>query len=285
MLSRQRSILNFSTYRGRQSNLSVPPAPLSFEVGYALANVVNTRRGADLLEHIAQSRDEIATEWGLQIPHIHISDNLQLEPSAYVFNIRGVETVRGHRRSGDAVSLANHFSQIIIGHMVDLLDREQVRLMLDSLRTEYPATVEEVTSILSVGEIRRVLQALLSEEVSIRDLVKIIDSIADNASANRDIDYLVQHVRCALARQICLQHANSDGVLKVVTMSPELERNLRVENEEGDRSFTGSQENWILALNQAIASSTSSSQTPVVVATNIRALVKRKTREIIPRLV
>jgi flagellar biosynthesis protein FlhA len=152
----------------------------------------------------------MAQEWGLPVPHIRICDNLQLAPSEYVLKIRGVEAGRG--RIGSDEDLVARLGAQLRGHAAELLGRDQVRSLLDRLRADYPTTVEEVTAELSLGEIRRVLQGLLAEQVAIRDLPAILETLADWASANRDPAFLVQQVRHTLARQISLQRAGSDGV-------------------------------------------------------------------------
>ena len=187
-----------------------PPDPLSLELGLALVPMAAGQSGGDLLERIARLRTQMAQEWGLPVPHIRICDNLQLAPSEYVLKIRGVEAGRG--RIGSDEDLVARLGAQLRGHAAELLGRDQVRSLLDRLRADYPTTVEEVTAELSLGEIRRVLQGLLAEQVAIRDLPAILETLADWASANRDPAFLVQQVRHTLARQISLQRAGSDGV-------------------------------------------------------------------------
>ena len=189
-----------------------PPEPLSLELGLALVPMAEGQSGADLLDRIARLRTQMAQEWGLPVPHIRIRDNLQLAPSEYVLKIRGIEACRGRGRLGRSHDLVAWLGALLRGHAAELLGRDQVRSLLDRLREDYPTTVEEVTAELSLGEIRRVLQGLLAEQVAIRDLPAILETLADWASANRDPAFLVQQVRHTLARQIGLQRAGSDGV-------------------------------------------------------------------------
>ena len=189
-----------------------PPEPLSLELGLALVPMAAGQSGGDLLDRIARLRTQMAQEWGLPVPHIRICDNLQLAPSEYVLKIRGIEAGRGRGRIGSCHDLVARLGALLRGHAAELLGRDQVRSLLDRLRADYPTTVEEVTAELSLGEIRRVLQGLLAEQVAIRDLPAILETLADWAPTNRDPAFLVQQVRHTLARQISLQHAGSDGV-------------------------------------------------------------------------
>ena len=98
--------------------------------------------------------------------------------------------------------------------------------MLDTLKRDYPAVVDDVQSNLSVGEIQKVLQGLLSEQVSIRNLVAILETLADYASVTKDASYLIEKVRQSLSRQVCLQYADDDRVLRVMTLAPTLEQRI-----------------------------------------------------------
>ena len=188
-----------------------PPEPLSLELGLALVPMAEGQSGSDLLARIARLRTQMAQEWGVPVPHVRVCDNLQLAPSEYVLKIRGIEAGRGRGRIGSNHALVARLGALLQAHAAELLGRDQVRALLDRLRTDYPTTVEEVTAALSIGEIRRVLQGLLAERVAIRDLPAILETLADWASENRDPAFLVQQVRLTLARQISLQHAGSDG--------------------------------------------------------------------------
>ena len=191
--------------------MGTPPEPLSLELGLALVPMAEGQSGGDLLDRIAGLRAQMDQEWGVPVPHIRVCDNLQLAPSEYVLKIRGIEAGRGRGRIGSSHALVARLGALLRGHAAELLGRDQVRSLLDRLRADYPTTVEEATAELSIGEIRRVLQGLLAEQVAIRDLPAILETLADWASANRDPAFLVQQVRRTLARQSSLQHAGSDG--------------------------------------------------------------------------
>ena len=188
-----------------------PPEPLSLELGLALVPMAEGQSGGDLLDRIARLRTQIDKEWGVPIPHIRVCDNLQLAPSEYVLKIRGVEAGRGRGRVGSNHALVARLGALLRERAAELLGRDQVRSLLDRLRADYPTTVEEVTAALSIGEIRRVLQGLLAEQVAIRDLPAILETLADWASTNRAPAFLKQQVRLTLARQINLQDAGRDG--------------------------------------------------------------------------
>ena len=119
--------------------------------------------------------------------------------------------------------MATHISEIIKRHAHELLGRQEVQNLLDNLRKAYPKMVEElVPEPLNLGLIMRVLQNLLREGVSIRDLRTILETMADYAGAVNDADQLTEHVRSALARQISTVYAD-DGLLAVMTLERKIE--------------------------------------------------------------
>ena len=120
--------------------------------------------------------------------------------------------------------LATHLTELVKRFAPDLLSRQDTQNLLENLRQEYPALVEDlVPSTLTVGEVQEVLQNLLSERVSIRDLVSICETLATQGRVTRDIDLLTEYARAALARQISRQYADDGGTLHVITVGSRTE--------------------------------------------------------------
>jgi len=123
--------------------------------------------------------------------------------------------------------ISTHLAELIKRHAAELLGRQEVQRLLDSLRDEYPTVVEEVGSdYLSLGQLQQVLRNLVRERVSIRDLVTILEVVTEQARETRDVDVLSEHARRALSRAICNQYRSDDGVLRVITLGPALEQRL-----------------------------------------------------------
>lgn len=123
--------------------------------------------------------------------------------------------------------LATHLSELIKRHAPELLSRQDTQALLDHLKQEYPTVVQElVPGVLTVGEVQGVLQELLAEGISIRDLVTIAETIADRGRQTKDIEMLAEYSRQALARQITMQHRQPDGTLQAITLEPQLEQSL-----------------------------------------------------------
>jgi flagellar biosynthesis protein FlhA len=109
----------------------------------------------------------------------------------------------------------------------ELLNRQQVKEMIDRVAQTSPKLVEElVPKLLSVGDIQRVLRQLLRERVPVRDLATILEAIADAATSTKDTDAITESVRVALGRAICRQYQNERGELPTIGIAPALEERL-----------------------------------------------------------
>jgi flagellar biosynthesis protein FlhA len=128
----------------------------------------------------------------------------------------------------DAASvLATHLTEVVKSHAPEILTRQDTRALLDNLKQDYPALVEDlIPNVLTLSEVQEVLKNLLRERVPIRDLVTILESIGGLASSIKEVDLLSEAARQALGRTITNQYRSSDGVLHVVTLSPRVEKVL-----------------------------------------------------------
>ncbi|TYS16267.1 flagellar biosynthesis protein FlhA [Rossellomorea vietnamensis] len=121
--------------------------------------------------------------------------------------------------------VSTHITEVIKNNAHELLGRQETKQLIDHLQESYPILVEEVTpSPLSVGEVQKVLAKLLKENVSIRNLPIIFETLADYGKMSSDTDLLAEYVRQALARQITAQYVDQGGSLKVVTLSGRIEK-------------------------------------------------------------
>jgi len=123
--------------------------------------------------------------------------------------------------------IITHITETIRAHAEELLSRQDTRTLLDHLRERYPAVVDElVPDSCSVGEVHRVLQLLLAEAVSIRDLVTILETLGDRARLTKDPALLAEYCRQALARQLTTAALDPFGRLPAITLDPPLETEL-----------------------------------------------------------
>jgi len=127
-----------------------------------------------------------------------------------------------------STALSTHLSEVIRAHAVELLTRRRVQDLLDQFSEDAPKVVEEIVpGIVSLSLLHRTLRALLAERVSIRDLGTILDTLAEHAGKIQDPDLLTDLVRERLGRSITKPYLEEDGKLSVITLSSELEEQLR----------------------------------------------------------
>jgi flagellar biosynthesis protein FlhA len=123
--------------------------------------------------------------------------------------------------------LATHLTEVIKTHAYELLGRQEVQSLINNIKEEYSVVVSElIPNLMSVGEIQKVMVNLLKEGIPIRNLVTILETLADNAPLTKDVEYLTETVRQALARQITKMVQADDGIIRVITVDPGLEQIL-----------------------------------------------------------
>lgn len=185
--------------------------------------------------------------------------------------------------------LATHLTEVIKSHAHELLGRQEVQTLLDSLRNEYSAVINElVPNLMSVGEIQKVLQNLLREQVPIRNLVTILEALADAAPISKDIDYLTEYVREALARQISRQYLEND-ILSVLTLDQNWETVIAEGIEHTERgSIISVGPRLLQSLFVQLKAALESTALPypvILVSPSIRLAFKRLTERNFPGLI
>jgi flagellar biosynthesis protein FlhA len=186
--------------------------------------------------------------------------------------------------------IATHLTEIIKSHAAEILGRQEVQAILDTLKSDYPAVVEEVSKTFSVGEIQKVLQGLLKEQVSIRNMVVILENLGDYGSVSKDVGFLIEKVRQALGRQICLQYADEKKVLRVLTLAPDLEQQLIASRADLPGGVVAAlepelQRKYITSVTNAVKKVQEEGHNPLLLCSEAaRPLVKASTLREIPYL-
>ncbi|MFL0246765.1 flagellar biosynthesis protein FlhA [Candidatus Clostridium stratigraminis] len=123
--------------------------------------------------------------------------------------------------------MVTHLTETIKSHSHELLGRQEVKLIVDAVKEKYSAVVEElIPDLMTIGEVQKVLQNLLKEKVPIKDMVSILESLADNSRSTKDLELLTEYVRFTLGRTICNPIVDDKGAITVATLSPEVEEKL-----------------------------------------------------------
>lgn len=137
---------------------------------------------------------------------------------------RELADLKGYTVIDPVIVLVTHLKEIIKANSFELMGRQEVKQLLESLKEKYNVVIDElIPDIMSLGEVQKVLQNLLKEEVPINDLVTILEVLADQGTMTKDTELLTEHVRHGLQRTIVNRYLNQDGVLNVITVHPILE--------------------------------------------------------------
>ena len=155
------------------------------------------------------------------------------EPS---FHLPAVWITEGQRERAESLGytvvdppsiIATHLTEVIRQHIAELLSRQDVQNLVDNLKGSNPSIVEElVPKMLGLGEVQKVLQNLLREGISIRDLLTIFETLADYAQTTRDTDVLTEYVRQSLKRAISAKYFPANETTSVVTLDPKVEQEI-----------------------------------------------------------
>ncbi|MBO5372498.1 MAG: flagellar biosynthesis protein FlhA [Lachnospiraceae bacterium] len=155
------------------------------------------------------------------------------EPS---FHLPAIWITEGQRERAESLGytvvdppsiIATHLTEVIRTHIDELLTRQDVQNLVNNLKESNPVLVEElVPKLLGLGEVQKVLQNLLREGISIRDLLSIFETLADHASTTRDTDVLTEYVRQSLKRAISSKHFAPNEVTSVITLDPKTEQDI-----------------------------------------------------------
>ena len=186
---------------------------------------IEIARGELILDHLlAMNPSGLAgeipgiatTEPAFGLPAIWIADSLRERAE-----IEGYTVV-------DPVSvLATHLTEIIKVHASEIMGRQDVQALIDSVKAHHPVVVDElIPSLLSLGEVQKILAGLLRERVSIRDLVTILETLADYAPSTKDTELLTEYVRQALARSISKNYVQQNR-LTCITLDAKLEQEIQ----------------------------------------------------------
>ena len=191
-----------------------------------------------------------------------------------------------------ATVLTTHLSEIIKRHSHELLGRQDVQQLLDTVKETHPKVVEElVPNLLPLGGVVQVLQNLLREQVPIRDLLTILETLADWSPAIKDLDILTEHVRHALARTITKMHLTPEGHIAAITLGHSLESTLSGALQQTDHgSFLSLDPSVAQKMMSKLAASLEKMsslnyQTVVMCSSQIRYHVKRLIDRFMPHIV
>ncbi len=211
-----------------RDNLELPPQTYSILI-----------KGVEVARGTLQVGKLMAMDSGSVAPDSKIEGTEFTEP---VFGLKAiwidsakksVAEIRGYSVIDCPTIIATHFTDIIKKNAAEILGRQEVKELIENLRAGYPAVVDELESKkdrIGLGLIQKVLQNLLKEQVSIKNMLTIVETIitySDAGLGRADADVMTEYVRAALSRQISSSYADDRGNINVITVDPEIESAVR----------------------------------------------------------
>lgn len=188
--------------------------------------------------------------------------------------------------------IATHLTEVIRSHIAELLSRQDVQNLVNNLKESNPALVDELTpKLLGLGEIQKVLQHLLKEGISIRDLLSIFEVLADHAATTRDTDVLTEYVRQGLKRAISSRYFVPNEVTSCITLDPKVEQDIMASIKQTEQgAYLTLDPERIRAimdsLQAEIAKFEETGKTPIVVTSPIvRMYFKKMTEDYVKDLI
>jgi flagellar biosynthesis protein FlhA len=217
----------------------IPPVRIRDNVGLGSNEYVIKMRGNPIAQgevmpgyHLALLPEEIDSP----PPGIRVQDPTFGLPAVWIAerNLDEAERLGLTVVEAPAV-ITTHLLEVLRKVAYRLLDRQEVKKLVDKVKETAPALIEElVPSLLSLGGIQKVFKRVLRERIPIRDLVTILETLADHAPHTKNVDVLTEYVRAALAQTITRQFAGPDDVVHVFVLEPQLEQHLLERAEAGE---------------------------------------------------
>jgi flagellar biosynthesis protein FlhA len=223
----------------------------------------------------------------VELPGEHVREPAFGLPATWIDeSLREEATFHGYTIVDPATVLTTHLTEILKENMPDLLSYAEVQKLLKELPAEQKKLVDDlIPAIVSVTTVQRVLQALLRERVSIRDLPAILEGVGEAAPHTTSITNLVEQVRGRLARQLCFAYRGEDGALPIITLNPEWEtafsEALVGQGEDKQLALAPSRlQDFIRAVRETFERAALSGETPVLLTSPpirpyVRSIIER----------
>lgn len=193
--------------------------PIELQLGFQ-----NISLAAPLYSNLPALRKKIETHLGISVPSIQITDSCALSPTGWMVRIKGNPVLSG--REGEVLSILKSLEIAIESHAHELINRQQISQLLQEVKIYNTAVIDElIPKKLALGQLVNVLQNLLKERVPIKDLITILEILADHATGEKsDLVDLTERVRRALCRNISEEFFGQTHIANVITIDPKVEQ-------------------------------------------------------------
>jgi len=142
--------------------------------------------------------------------------------------------INGYTVVDPATVISTHMSELVKRNAEDLLTRQEVQGLIDKIKESFPVIVDDVLKVASIGLLQRVLKALLHEKIPLKDMLTILETVADIAEYTKNVDLITEQVRAKLSRIITQMYSGEDGVIRLLTFDTQTEQLLLQKSQEQD---------------------------------------------------
>ncbi len=142
--------------------------------------------------------------------------------------------INGYTVVDPATVISTHMSELIKSNAEELLTRQEVQTLIDKIKDSFPVIIDDVKKVASIGLIQRVLKALLHEKIPLKDMLTILETIADIAEFTKNVELITEQVRAKLSRVITQMYSSEDGVIRLLTFDTNTEQLLLQKSAEQD---------------------------------------------------
>ncbi|MCF6339288.1 MAG: flagellar biosynthesis protein FlhA [Sulfurimonas sp.] len=146
--------------------------------------------------------------------------------------------INGYTVVDPATVISTHMSELVKKNAEDLLTRQEVQTLIDKIKDDFPVIVDDVMKVASIGLIQRILKSLLHEKIPLKDMLTILETIADIAEFTKNVDIITEQVRAKLARIITQMYAGEDGVIRLLTFDTSSEQLMLEKSQDQEGSKT-----------------------------------------------
>ncbi|MDD5401516.1 MAG: flagellar biosynthesis protein FlhA [Sulfurimonas sp.] len=146
--------------------------------------------------------------------------------------------INGYTVVDPATVISTHMSELVKKNAEDLLTRQEVQTLVNKIKGDFPVIIEDVLKVASIGLIQRVLKALLHEKIPLKDMLTILETIADIAEYTKNVDIITEQVRARLSRIITQMYSSDDGVIRLLTFDTSSEQLMLEKSKERDGTRT-----------------------------------------------
>ncbi len=142
--------------------------------------------------------------------------------------------INGYTVVDPATVISTHMSELVKRHAEELLTRQETQALVDKIRGDYPVVIDDVLKVASIGLIQRIFKALLHEKIPLKDMLSILETVADIAEYTKNVEFIVEQVRARLSRIITAMYTGEDGVIKLLTFDTASEQKMLEKSQEQD---------------------------------------------------